>query len=170
MADEIRSRVREREAANYSTYDRVMDWRKQYVDRQMRGKVVIKSSDREWEMTRQGKLKYYLQPHTFDDHCLEEWMTFVQDIRKHSGSHKHQGGLIIFVLEGRGYTTMNGKRYDWETGDLLLMPPNPEGVMHQHFNLDEGQGCKWVAFIYTPFWNAVSGEMTQGENSPDYKA
>lgn len=169
MGDYVKSRSRDREASAFNTYDVVMNYRKDYVEQQMKGKVVIRSTDREWEMTRQGKLKYYLQPHQFDDHALRDWMTFVQDIRKHSGSHRHQGGLVIFVLEGKGYTVVDNKRYDWEAGDLLLLPPKPDGVEHQHFNAEEGSGCKWVAFIYMPIWDAVSGEMTQGQLSPDYK-
>lgn len=169
MEGRVRNREREAESRDFTTYDNVMRVRKRYVEQQMKGKVLIRDSDREWEMSAQGKLKYYLQPDTFDDHALRDWYTFAQDIRKHSGKHTHQGGLVIFVLEGRGYSIVDGVRYDWEAGDLMLLPPKPGGVEHQHFNLVEGERCKWVAFIYSPFWDAVSGEMTQGELSPDYK-
>lgn len=171
MAEErTRVREREREAAPGNTYENVLYQRKRFVEQQLTGKVVVKDSDREWELSRQGRLKYYLQPHTFEDHALRDWQVFAQDIRVHSGSHVHQGGLVIFVLEGKGYTIIDGERYDWEAGDLILLPTKPGGVEHQHFNLDPSKGCKWVAFIYWPYWDAVASEMTQGELCPDFKS
>ncbi len=163
-------REREREAAPGDVYEMVLYQRKKFVEHQLMGKVLVRDRDRDWEITQQGRLKYYLQPHTFKDPVLVDWQVFKHDVRIHSGKHTHQGGLVIFVLEGKGYTTIGGVRYDWEAGDLILLPTQPGGVEHQHFNLDPGKPCKWIAFIYWPYWDALGSEMTQGELSPDYKA
>jgi len=166
----VRVREREREIELENTYENVFYQRRKFIERQMTGKVVIREKDREWEESRQGRLKYYLQPHTFSDHALTHWQVFTHDIRKHSGSHRHQGGLVIFCLEGKGYSMVNGVRHDWEAGDLLLLPLVPEGVEHQHFNVEEGKPCKWMAFIYWPFTEMLASELTQGELSPTYSA
>jgi hypothetical protein len=100
----VRVRERDRELELNDTYEMVLYQRKKFVEQQMTGKVVIHENDREYEPSRQGRLKYYLQAHTFSDHALRDWQVFKQDIRKHSGSHKHQGGLVIFCLEGKGYS------------------------------------------------------------------
>ncbi|MDO9536012.1 MAG: cupin domain-containing protein [Bacillota bacterium] len=169
MSERVRVSERERDSSNEDTYEVVMRKRKEFCESQLMGKVVIKDSDREWEMSRQGRLKYYLQPHKFSDAALRDWQVFTHDIRRHSGSHRHQGGLIIFVIEGTGYTIEDGVRYDWEEGDLLLLAFKPDGVEHQHFNLDPGKPCKWIAFIFWPYWDQLASEMTQGELSPDFK-
>lgn len=164
----VRVRERDREVELSNTYELVVWIRKQFVEQQMTGKVVIHENDREWEPSRQGRLKYYLHPIAFTDSILRDWQIFKQDIRKHSGSHRHQGGLVIFCLEGRGYTVMEGVRYDWKAGDLLLLPYKPDGVEHQHFNLEEGKPCKWIAFVYCSFRDYGASDLTQGENSADY--
>ena len=169
MYEGVRSREREPEREPADTYEMVMYQRAQFIQQQMTGKVVIRGSDREWEQSRQGRLKYYLQAHTYGDAALRDWQVFAQDIRKHSGSHTHQGGLVIFCIEGRGYSMVDGERHDWEAGDLLLLPCKPGGVEHQHFNAEIGKSCKWIAFIYWPYWDALASEMTQGQVSPDYK-
>src|SRR5439155_811034 len=78
---------------------------------------------------------------------LVDWNVFVQDIRVHSGKHRHQGGLVIYIMEGEGYSVVDGERHDWEAGDLLLLPVKKGGVEHQHFNKDDAHPAKWIAFI-----------------------
>jgi len=170
MAEE-RTRVmeREREAAPGDVYEMVLYQRKKFVEQQLFGQIVVKDGDREWEITQQGRLKYHLQPHTFSEPALRDWQVFSHDVRIHSGKHTHQGGLVIFVLEGKGYSTFDGIRYDWEAGDLMLLPTKPGGIEHQHFNLEQGKPCVWIAFIYWPYWDALGSEMTQGELSPEYQ-
>jgi hypothetical protein len=165
----VRVREREREIELEGTGAMVLYQRNKFIDHQMTGKVVINEKDREWEQSKQAKAKFYLQPHMFQEPVLRDWQVFKQDIRKHSGAHIHQGGLVIFCLEGKGYSVVDGKRYDWSTGDLLLLPCKPGGVEHQHFNLEEGKPCKWMAFIYWPYWDMLASTMTQTALSPDYK-
>jgi hypothetical protein len=164
----VRVREREREVASADTYELALYYRKKFVEKQMTGKVVIHEKDREWEPTRQGRIKYYLDVNAFSDHAIQDWQVFKQDIRKHSGSHKHQGGLVIFCLEGKGYSVVDGKRKDWEEGDMLLLPLEPGGIEHQHFNLEPGKPCKWIAYNYWPYFDLLASEMTQGTLSPDY--
>ena len=164
----IKVRERDREIELASTGEMVLYQRRKFVEQQMTGKVVIHEKDREYEQSRQSYSKFYLQPHTFSDHALRDWQVFKQDIRKHSGSHKHQGGLVIFCLEGKGYSVIDGVRHDWEPGDLLLLPAKPGGVEHQHFNLEEGKPCKWIAFIYWPYWDMLASEMAQVTLHPDF--
>ena len=52
-----------------------------------------------------------------------------------TGKHQH-GEEGIFILAGEGFSVVDGKRYDWDTGSCLLMP---YGVTHQHFNSGDGE-------------------------------
>lgn len=170
MATEVeRVRDREPEASAPLPYDIMMKDRAAFVERQMTGKIVIKASDREWRQSRQGRAKWYLNPYVFTDTVLQEWAVFIADVRKHTGKHIHQGGLVLFVLEGKGWTVVDGVRYDWEAGDLVLLPIKPGGVEHQHFNTNPEQGAKWMAFIYWPFKAPLASELKQVENSPDFR-
>ena len=92
---------------------------------------------------------------------------FVQDIRVHSGKHRHQGGLVIYIIQGEGYSIVDGERHDWEAGDLLLLPVKPGGVEHQHFNKDDAHPAKWIAFISAALFEFGASEMVQLENHPE---
>ncbi len=169
MAEIERTRVRERGALPENAYERVMRARQEFTERQRGGPVVIKSSDREWEMTRQGKLMFYLHPEVHKNTPLQDWLVFSLDIKTHSGKHRHQGGLAIYVLEGKGYTIIDGERVDWSEGDLILLSIKPDGVEHQHFNADPGKPCRWVAFLNLPIMDFVAMELTQVELSPEFQ-
>ena len=171
MEDErVQVREKERETGIATRYDKALLERKKFIDLQMNGKVVIKGTEMDYELNRQGRIKRYLRPDLFPDNPLRDWVVFLHDIRIHSGRHVHQGGcVIIFVLEGHGYTIVDGVRHDWEEGDLLLLPIKPGGVEHQHFNLDLGKGCVWIAFYYRPWENALGSVLVQTGASPEYK-
>lgn len=48
-----------------------------------------------------------------------------------SGKHAHLEA-VVYAVDGRGYTEMNGQRVHWEAGDLLYVPPAM--WEHQHTN------------------------------------
>ncbi|MGH2490407.1 MAG: cupin domain-containing protein [Candidatus Limnocylindria bacterium] len=60
-------------------------------------------------------------------------MTNIFEETPHSSSHKHtHTEAMLYVLEGRGYSLIDGKRYDWEEGDAVHVPPRM--TEHEHFN------------------------------------
>ena len=105
----------------------------------------MRGDELEYQATRQGLLKFYLNP-LVTDTALSSWSVFEHLVKRQSGRHKHQGGIIIYVLEGEGMTETNGKILEWQEGDLLLLPVQPDGSVHQHWNKDASRGCRWVAF------------------------
>ncbi len=133
------------------------------------GKIVIKGEDISWEQNPMSLIKPYTHPVNWDELGVPGWIIFRHFIRKHSGSHRHQGGLGIFVLDGKGYTLIDGMRHDWEKNDLIIIPVVPGGCEHQHFNLEPGKPAEWLAFIFNPFIDALGNERVQVANSPDYK-
>ena len=169
MAENERTRTRERGARAMTGSELSARRINEFVDRQLHGQIVIKKSDRETQSTRQGFMRYYLDPQQHATTPLHDWRVWTNDIRKHSGKHRHQGGLIIYVIEGKGYSIVDDERVEWETGDLLLLPIRPKGVTHQHFNHEPGKPCLWMAFMNWPIMEHVGTEMTQLENQPDYK-
>lgn len=166
MTEMDRTRTRERGPIAETNYDKFIRSRREFADRQTTGPIVIKPTDREFQITRQGRILYYLNAQVYKDTPLQDWRVFVHDIKTHSGKHRHQGGFVIFVIEGKGYSVVEGERVDWEGGDLLLLPIKKGGIEHQHFNLEPGKGCRWIAFCYMPVFDHLASEFTQMETSP----
>src|SRR3954453_701014 len=170
MAEMERTRERERGSIPETPYEIFIRSRREFLERQETGQVVVKPSDREFYLTRQGRLMYHLNPEIHKNTPLQDWRVFSHDLKTRSGKHRHQGGLVIYVIVGTGYSVVDGERVDWQAGDLLLLPIKPGGVEHQHFNLQPGADCRWIAFSYMPFFDHVASEFTQTEVSPLFKA
>ena len=168
MVERERTRTREREPKQLTGSDLFLQGRKEFMARQNAGQVVIKKADREVQSTRQGFMRYYLDPQQFKDTPLQDWRVWTSDVRTHSGKHCHQGGLVIYVVEGKGYSIVDGEQINWETGDLLLLPMKLGGVTHQHFNTQPGKPCLWLALCHLPVMDHVATDMVQIEVRPGY--
>jgi Cupin domain len=170
VAERERVRERERPPIQDNIYERNMRQRKEFIERNLSGPVVIKRSDRQIFQARQGKLLYYLCPNNHHETPLQHWRVFIQEIRTNSGKHRHAGGLLIYVLHGQGYTVVDGVRLDWEKGDLVQLPMKVGGVEHQHFNLGPPEDpAIWIAIINLPIHDYLASDLEQIENSPDFK-
>jgi quercetin dioxygenase-like cupin family protein len=169
MAEGERTRLRERGALPENIYERCLKSRKDTAERQRVGPVVIKPADREVEVSRQGRLLFYLEPLTYKDTPLQQWRVFTHEVRTRSGKHRHQGGLVIYVIDGKGYSIVEGERVEWKKGDLLLLPMKIGGVEHQHFNTDPVKPAVWMAFIHLPIQEHLAHDLEQTEESPEFK-
>ena len=52
---------------------------------------------------------------------------------------------------------------------MILLPIQPGGVEHQHFNLNGDTPSFWMAYIYKPFHDEVAHGMEQREEAPEFK-
>lgn len=163
MSERVGVQPREVDPGLGRIYDMSLKVQKELVQRQKTAPLVIKAPKmEEYELGPQGLLGWYISQANRSEACLHDWTVWTHDIRSVSGKHRHQGGPVLFVIEGEGYTTMNGERYDWEEGDLVMIPMMPEQVEHQHFNTrTDGRSSKWLAFIWMPFFNTLGGEVVQ---------
>ncbi|MBI3092564.1 MAG: cupin domain-containing protein [Candidatus Tectomicrobia bacterium] len=50
---------------------------------------------------------------------------------EHTRAHRHTSSAICFVLDGAGYSVLNGERFNWAPGDLFMIPP---WYWHEHVN------------------------------------
>ncbi|MBT2597877.1 cupin domain-containing protein [Arthrobacter sp. ISL-72] len=46
-------------------------------------------------------------------------------------AHRHSGSKVYHVLEGSGTTIVNGRRFEWNKGDFMSIPP---WATHRHLN------------------------------------
>ena len=167
MSEKIVERTREREPLRSEGYEQLMRSREEFVARQLTKPAVIKDSDREWTLCRQGYVKFYLNPEEHMDTMLQDWCVFQFDVRKQSGKHKHQGGLIIFPIAGEGATEVDGELLEWKAGDMILLPIKPGGCVHKHYQRSK-EPARWLAILYMPQWDHCGSEMTQVELSAEF--
>ncbi len=131
------------------------------------GEVIIKGKETPFELMEQGYIREMNMPgwrHTASDNI----QFHLHRIPVHSGKHVHQGGYSLFVVQGKGYTVVDGVRHDWEDGDLILLPYKAGGVEHQHFNRDAKKPAIWLAMVSRPLREIVGRRTLQREVSPDW--
>jgi gentisate 1,2-dioxygenase len=62
-----------------------------------------------------------------------------------SGAQKTPGGSVLYVVEGKGYTLLDGERHDWQAEDLINIPIRAEGVVVQHVNTDPRRPVRFIS-------------------------
>jgi hypothetical protein len=166
-------REREPEAAPIKAYEALFERMARNMEVGQKGRVVIEGDKIPWDYARQAILRYYVDPLIKDTALLHLdssiMHVFMQEIRTRSGRHTHQGGLAIFVVEGQGYTTVDGVRHDWKAGDLILLPIKKGGVEHQHFNTDPNGPSRWLALNPLFLMELMGFFVVQKEAHPDWK-
>jgi gentisate 1,2-dioxygenase len=119
-------------------------------------------------------MRWYLHP-AIKDTVLSTFLFFQQEIPpgSRSGRIKCQGGQVMIVLEGSGYTLLDGVKYVWTATDVLNIPIRGRGIVMQHFNSDPEKVAKFV--MAEPNWFECttvdrSSGFEQLEDAPEYQA
>ena len=121
-------------------------FRKEYQGRMN----VVKAKDMPFERSPNGLIKHIINEQMdTKECCLDIYMQFLPP-GKASGKHRHLSEEVFYVVEGRGYDLhwdvkfecreemefewdAEPKRFDWEQGDFVYIPPY---CAHKHFNAD----------------------------------
>ncbi len=111
-------------------------WLKYWDDEQEerhKARKYINEEDLEWVRTKQDWRAALLGAR--ENGFVTCGATMLAEIPRgwHTGKHSH-GEEAIYIVEGKGFSVVDGLRYDWETGSCLFIP---FGIAHQHFNLGE---------------------------------
>lgn len=104
---------------------------------------VVRRRDLPRETNAQGLMRWYMHP-AIKDIKLSTLCIYEQEIppRSRSGRLQFQGGQIIFVIEGSGYTVLDGVKHAWKARDVLNLPLKKDGIIVQHFNPDEARAAR----------------------------
>jgi quercetin dioxygenase-like cupin family protein len=148
-----------------NTYDRYLKLMHDEADFCREVDHVARDSKAPWEITRQGKIKWLVDPHTrtATNHA---WIYFQEvEAGSRSGQHRHVAEELILVLEGRGYDIHDGERWNWEQGDLICIPPM---TTHQHFSLGDRPALLFSA-APSVYEHLGVGGMEQFEDAPEYE-
>lgn len=177
MSDEIKSRhggpERKAELAQKNYWNDLLAIRDRQRVQMRTGIQVIKEADLPLEANRQGLMRWYMHP-SIKDTALSTMIFYQQEIPpgSRSGRVKFQGGQVILILEGKGYTLVDGVKHSWDAGDVLNLPLRPRGIIVQHFNTDPNVTAKFVAtepnWTDCTFVDRGSG-FEQLEDAPEYR-
>jgi quercetin dioxygenase-like cupin family protein len=150
--------------------------------RNAKRRKIVRPEDMPWEMSRQGLLKHLLneQMNTRME-TVDAYMQIIPPASR-SGKHRHLAEECLYVLEGRGYDLHQDcdveitdtyhwtpqaeiKRYDWEAGDVIYIPPN---TIHQHFNADPKRPVRLISATNRIYRYCGLNDLEQLENAPEY--
>jgi len=164
---------RKSKLAEVNHWDELLKLRDRQREQTRNGIQVIKEAELPLEVSRHGLLRWYLHPE-IKDTCLSVLLFYQQEIPpgSRSGRLKFQGGQMMMITEGRGYTTIDGVKHPLKAGDVLNLPLRADGIIVQHFNADPNNPAKFVAV--EPNWlEGVTVDRGCGfeqlEDAPEYR-
>jgi quercetin dioxygenase-like cupin family protein len=75
--------------------------------------------------------------------------------------HWHQNEAILYILEGRGYETHDGRRYEWEKDDLVVIHND---CVHKHHNAAKDRRALILVLKAKSLWMYL-GLLQQGHGA-----
>lgn len=159
--------------AKVNFWDEIFALRDRQREERGNGLQLVRESELPLEVNRQGLMRWYMHP-LIRDTVVSTMLFFEQEIPpgSRSGRLKFQGGQVIMITEGSGYTMLNGVKHSWEAGDVLNLPIPPDGIIVQHFNPHPTITAKFVAaemnWLECTSVDRGSG-FEQLEDAPEYR-
>lgn len=103
-------------------------------------------------------LKFKKGPQYFNCNILTPQANMAQALYAHlvvvapggrSQKHGHVNEAVFYILDGKGYDVHDGKRYDWNTGDICIVH---NSCVHQHFNADPEKPARALIIKSKPLY------------------
>jgi len=150
--------------------------------RNAKRKKILHPEDMPWELSPQGLLKHLLnEGMNTRMETVDAYMLIIAPGSR-SGKHRQLAEECLYVLEGRGYDLHQDcdveitdtyhwkpqdelKRYDWEAGDVIYIPPN---TIQQHFNADPERPVRLISVVNRIYKACGLNDLEQLENAPEY--
>lgn len=142
-------------------------------ERTKRGRSTVRRADLPVEVTPFGRLRWYLH-HELKEQASQALYLCELEIPEasRSGRIRHQGGIVCLVVEGSGYTNLDGVDHAWEKRDVIGLPVRPKGVVFQHVN--NGVGPVRMIIAWPNLDSAIGPEggvhLEVVEPAPEYGA
>ncbi len=79
----------------------------------------------------------------FDKVGIETFIAFLEDLPPNEAgwNHGHMNEAVFYILKGKGYELHDGKKYEWEAGDVVIIP---NGCAHSHVNPDPKEAAQAI--------------------------
>lgn len=167
---------------NQKLYQALLDDAASAPARNAKRRKIVHPEDMPWELSPQGLLKHLLnEAMNTRMETVDAYMLIIPPGSR-SGKHRQLAEECLYVLEGRGYDLHQDcdveitdtyhwkpqdevKRYDWEAGDVIYIPPN---TIQQHFNADPARPVRLISVINRIYKACGLNDVEQLENAPEY--
>jgi gentisate 1,2-dioxygenase len=164
---------REATFAGRNLWDELIQLRDTQRKERASGIQVVRRRDISPETNSQGIMRWYMHPE-IKDIVLSTLSIYEQEIPpgSRSGRLQFQGGHVMFIVQGTGYTVIDGVKYPWKKKDVVNLPLKKDGIIVQHFNSSADEPVRFL--LVEPNLFAATGVdrgcgFEQVESSPDYK-
>ena len=169
--------------ANQALYEDLLKDAASAPARNAKRRKIVRPEDMPWELSRHGLLKHLLnESMNTRMETVDAYMLIIPPGSR-SGKHRQLAEECLYVLEGRGYDLHQDcdveitdtyhwtpqdevKRYDWEAGDVIYVPPN---TISQHFNADPDRPVRLISAINRIYRHCGLNDLTQLEDAPEYR-
>ena len=144
---------------------------------------IVKPKDMPWENSPHGLLKHIVnESMNTRAETVDAYMQILPPGSR-SGKHRQLAEQAFYVVEGRGYDIhvdcdlaiiddkyswqreAEEKRYEWEAGDVVYVPPN---TISQHFNADPNAIARVIVITNRIYRQCGLNDLEQMENAPEY--
>ena len=145
---------------------------------------IVKAAELPWENSPHGLLKHIVnEAMNTRAETVDAYMQIIPPGSR-SGKHRQLAEQAFYVVEGCGYDIhvdcdlelpggekyewvpqSESKRFDWEAGDLVYIPPN---TISQHFNGDPRRPARIVVITNRIYKQSGLNDLVQLENAPEY--
>ncbi|MBI2305311.1 MAG: cupin domain-containing protein [Chloroflexi bacterium] len=136
--------------------------------RMLKAPRVVKGKDQEWEGGPLHWNKTIICPQTVPAQTLYMHVEAMAP-GAHSQKHGHQNEAMFYILDGKGYEIHDGKRYEWQAGDAVVVHA---GCVHQHFNADPNKPARMLVIKTKPMYNFMNlneqGLVEPGPQGPPF--
>jgi|SRR5947209_9270581 len=153
-------------------------------ERDAQRRKIVKASELPWENSPHGLLKHIVnESMNTRAETVDAYMQIIPPGSR-SGKHRQLAEQAFYVLEGCGYDVHvdcdldipggekytwvphdEEKRFEWEAGDLVYVPPN---TISQHFNADPRRAARIVVITNRIYKQSGLNDLVQLENAPEY--
>ncbi len=168
------SNPREATFAGRNLWNELLELRDQQRKERHNAIQIVRRKDLPMESNPQGQMRWYMHPN-IKDIVLSTLSVYEQEIPpgSRSGRLKFQGGHVMFIVQGTGYTVIDGVKYPWKKRDVVNLPLKKDGIIVQHFNSSDSEPVRFL-LVEPNLFEATGVDRGCGfeqlENSPDYKA
>ena len=177
------SKAWNRGIANQALYQALLDDAAAAPARNARRKKIVHPEEMPWELSPHGLLKHLInEGMNTRMETVDAYMLIIPPGSR-SGKHRQLAEECLYVLEGRGYDLHQDceveitdtyhwtpqpevKRYDWEAGDVIYVPPN---TISQHFNADPDRPVRLISAVNRIYKAAGLNDLEQLETAPEYR-
>lgn len=153
-------------------------------ERNARKHKIIKPAQQPWENSPHGLIKHLVNEE-MDTRAetVDAYMLVIPPGSK-SGKIRQLAEQAVYIVEGRGYDlhvdcdldivddekyswrpSNETKRFDWEAGDMVYIPPN---TINQHFNADPDRIARIIVCTNRIYKLSGLNDLQQIENAPEY--